>query len=139
MSFTDSNGDLGFEEYVGSPPTHILNGFIWAAWGVHDYYLATGENTAKVLFQAAVKTLLKNLAAYDLGFWSLYEQSGTRMKMVASPFYHQLHVAQLRVMHALTGEQTFADVASRWESYGRSRVKRTWAVCYKSAFKLAYY
>jgi hypothetical protein len=139
VSFTDSNGDLWFEEYIVSPPTHILNGFIWAAWGVHDYYLATGENTAKVLFQAAVKTLLKNLSAYDLGFWSLYEQSGTRMKMVASPFYHQLHVAQLRVMHALTGEETFADVASRWESYGRSRVKRTWAVCYKSAFKLAYY
>jgi heparosan-N-sulfate-glucuronate 5-epimerase len=139
VSFTDSNGDLWFEEYIVSPPTHILNGFIWAAWGVHDYYLATGEKTAKVLFDAAVKTLLKNLSAYDLGFWSLYEQSGTRLKMVASPFYHQLHIAQLRVMHALTGEENFADVASRWESYGRSRVKRTWAVCYKSAFKLAYY
>ena len=139
VSFTDSKGDLWFEEYIVSPPTHILNGFIWAAWGVHDYYLATGEKTAKALFDAAVKTLLKNLAAYDLGFWSLYEQSGTRMKMVASPFYHQLHIAQLRVMHALTGEENFADVASRWESYGRSRVKRTWAVCYKSAFKLGYY
>jgi len=42
VSFTDSNGDLWFEEYIVSPPTHILNGFIWAAWGVHDFYLATG-------------------------------------------------------------------------------------------------
>jgi heparosan-N-sulfate-glucuronate 5-epimerase len=27
----DEAGDLWFEEYILSPPTHILNGFIWAA------------------------------------------------------------------------------------------------------------
>jgi heparosan-N-sulfate-glucuronate 5-epimerase len=139
VSFTDRDGDLWFEEYIVSPPTHILNGFIWAVWGVHDYYLATKEECAKILFQAAVKTLLNNLNRYDWGFWSLYEQSGTRLKMVSSLFYHQLHIVQLRIMHALTSEAKFAEVANRWESYGRSRVKRTWALCYKTAFKLAYY
>jgi hypothetical protein len=139
VCFTDAKGDLWFEEYIVSPPTHILNGFIWAVWGVHDYYLATRDERARLLFQAAVKTLLSNLSSYDLGFWSLYEKSGTRMKMVASPFYHQLHIVQLCVMHALTGEQRFAEVARRWQSYGRSRLKRTWALCYKGAFKLAYY
>ena len=86
-----------------------------------------------------MQTLLKNLERYDLGFWSLYEQSGTRLKMVASPFYHQLHIVQLRVMHRLTGENQFARFADRWESYGRSRAKRIRALCYKSAFKLCYY
>lgn len=139
VTFTDEQGNLWFEEYIVSPPTHILNGFIWATWGVYDYFLATADPTAQDLFQLAVKTLLKNLARYDLGFWSLYEQSGTRLKMVASPFYHQLHIVQLRVMHRLTGEDQFARFADRWESYGRSRAKRTRALCYKSAFKLAYY
>jgi heparosan-N-sulfate-glucuronate 5-epimerase len=137
--FTDDHGDLWFEEYIVSPPTHILNGFIWAAWGVYDYYLATGDRSAQELFTRAVQTLLHNLDRYDLGFWSLYEQSGTRLPMVASPFYHQLHIVQLRVMHRLTGEDKFARVADRWESYGRSRSKRTRALCYKSAFKLCYY
>jgi hypothetical protein len=59
--------------------------------------------------------------------------------MVASPFYHQLHIVQLRVMHRLTGESQFARFADRWESYGRSRAKRIRALCYKSAFKLCYY
>jgi heparosan-N-sulfate-glucuronate 5-epimerase len=139
VTFTDEQGDLWFEEYVVSPPTHILNGFIWAAWGVYDYFLATQDRSAQDLFARAVRTLKRNLDRYDLGFWSLYEQSGTRLPMVASPFYHQLHIVQLRVMHRLTGEDEFMRVADRWESYGRSRSKRTRALCYKSAFKLSYY
>jgi heparosan-N-sulfate-glucuronate 5-epimerase len=139
VAFTDEQGDLWFEEYIVSPPTHILNGFIWAAWGIYDYFLATRDQSAQELFARAVRTLTRNLDRYDLGFWSLYEQSGTRLPMVASPFYHQLHVVQLRIMHRLTGEDKFARVADRWESYGRSRSKRTRALCYKSAFKLCYY
>lgn len=139
IAFTDEHGDLWFEEYLVTPPTHILNGFIWAAWGVYDYYLATKDAAAHDLFSRAVKTLVHNLSHYDLGFWSLYEQSGTRLPMVASPFYHQLHIVQLRVMHRLTCEPVFAQVADRWQSYGQSRVKRTRALIYKSAFKLCYY
>ena len=139
VTFTDAKGDLWFEEYIVSPPTHILNGLIWAAWGVHDYYLVTQNQTAKDLFDSVVTTLLNNLGRYDLGFWSLYELSGTRMRMVASPFYHRLHIVQLRIMYALTGVRNFAEFADRWESYCRSQANRTRALCYKTAFKLAYY
>ena len=139
VAFSDESGDLWFEEYVVSPPTHILNGFMWALWGIYDYFLATRDPSAQELFDRGVRTLLHNLERYDLGFWSLYEQSGTRLPMVASQFYHRLHIVQLRVMHRLTREETFARVADRWESYTRSRINRTRALCYKSAFKLCYY
>jgi heparosan-N-sulfate-glucuronate 5-epimerase len=139
IAFTDSSGDLWFEEYIVSPPTHILNGFIWATWGVYDYYLATKDNAAQQLFASAVQTLLHNLDRFDLGFWSLYEQSGTRLPMVASNFYHRLHIIQLRIMHRLTGETKFAEVANRWEQYTQSRTNRTRALLYKTAFKLCYY
>lgn len=139
IAFTDDRGDIWFEEYIVSPPTHILNGFIWASWGIYDYFLATRDRTAQDLFSRAVQTLVHNLDRYDLGFWSLYEQSGTRLPMVASAFYHRLHIVQLRVMHRLTGEDIFARMADRWEGYTRSRSKRTRALCYKSAFKLCYY
>ena len=136
---TDEQGDLWFEEYLVSPATHILNGFIWAAWGVHDYFLATGDSLARDLFTRAVRTLTKNLQRYDLGFWSLYELSGTRLPMIASSFYHRLHIVQLRIMHRLTGEDLFRKYAIRWEHYQSSRSRRTRALCYKSAFKLCYY
>ena len=139
VAFIDESGDLWFEEYIVFPPTHILNGFIWALWGIYDYFLATRESYAHEFFSRGVRTLLHNLDRYDLGFWSLYEQSGTRLPMVASRFYHQLHIVQLRVMYRLTGEEAFARVADRWENYARSRTKRTRALCYKSAFKLWYY
>jgi heparosan-N-sulfate-glucuronate 5-epimerase len=139
VTFTDEHGNLWFEEYIVSPPTHILNGFIWAAWGVYDYFLATQSSAARDLFAQAVLTLRANLDHYDLAFWSLYERSGTLLPMVASPFYHRLHVVQLRVMHRLTGDEIFARVADKWEAYARSHAKRTRALCYKSAFKLCYY
>jgi hypothetical protein len=137
--FTDQCGDTWFEEYIVSPPTHILNGFIWAAWGVYDYFLSANSADADVLFQKAMMTLRHNLERYDLGFWSLYEQSGTRLPMVASPFYHRLHIVQLQILHQLTGDETFAEYADRWQRYVQSRIKRGWALCCKSAFKLAYY
>jgi heparosan-N-sulfate-glucuronate 5-epimerase len=144
VTFTDQQGHVWFEEYIVTQPTHILNGFIWAAWGVYDYFLATQSSAAQDLFAQAVFTLRENLDRYDLGFWSLYEQtgpeqSGALLPMVASPFYHRLHVVQLRVMHLLTGDETFAQFADNWEAYARSRAKRTRALCYKSAFKLCYY
>jgi heparosan-N-sulfate-glucuronate 5-epimerase len=50
IAFTDESGDLWFEEYIVSPPRHILNGFIWALWGVYDYALETKESAAQELF-----------------------------------------------------------------------------------------
>ena len=137
--FCDERGAVWIEEYIVSPPTHILNGFLWAAWGVYDYYLASKNSLAQNLFAKAAQTLRDNLDRYDLGFWSLYELSDTRLPMVASAFYHRLHVVQLRIMHSLTGDEIFARYADRWENYGRSRAKRTRALCYKGAFKLCYY
>jgi len=139
VAFTDEHQNLWLEEYIVSPPTHILNGFIWAAWGVYDYLLASGASSAQKLFSQALETLRTNLERYDLGFWSLYEQSGTRLPMVASAFYHHLHIVQLQVLHRLTGDQLFARYADRWQTYANSRMNRTRALCYKGAFKLFYY
>jgi hypothetical protein len=137
--YMDKDGCTWMEEYIVYPPTHILNGFIWASWGVYDYFLATGDPLARDLFAQAVSTIAVNLPSYDAGFWSLYEQSGTRLKMMASPFYHHLHVVQLEVLHRLTGEAIFKRFASRWDSYRQSRPKRTAALGYKVVFKLCYY
>lgn len=139
VTFTDQDGNIWFEEYIVTPPTHILNGLIWAAWGVYDYFLATGWPAARALFDAATTTLRANLERYDLGFWSLYELSDTWLPMIASPFYHRLHIAQLRVTYRMTGDAAFARMADRWQSYTGSPSKRTRALCYKTAFKLGYY
>ncbi len=137
--YTDENGYKWFEEAIVDPPTHILNGYLWAAWGIYDYWLATNDKKVKNLFNYAVNTLENNLHYFDCGYWSLYEQSGTRMKMIASPFYHSLHIVQLHIMNKLTGLNVFSEYAGRWSNYHNSKWNKYRAIIYKSIFKLLYY
>jgi hypothetical protein len=137
--YVDERGDRWIEEYIVDPPTHILNGFLWGVWGVHDYALASGSVEAASLWEASVRTLARNLPSYDIGFWSLYEHSGTRLKMVASPFYHSLHIVQLKIMGRLTGEPVFDEYAAKWDAYRGSKLKKGAALAYKGVFKLCYY
>ncbi len=137
--YVDKDGNIWIEEYIVNPPTHILNGFIWALWGVYDYYLATRNIEAKNLFEQCTHTIIKNIHRYDASFWSLYDLSSTKMNMLASPFYHNLHIVQLQVMYTLTKEQIFHDYALKWEKYKKNFFKRTYALAYKSLFKLFYY
>ena len=95
-------------------------------------------SAAQQLFDM-LRKLLRNLESYDLGFWSLYEQSGTRLKMVASPFYHRLHIVQLRIMYRLTGEYIFRDTRIAGSAMPTVASNGPRALCYKSAFKLCYY
>lgn len=139
VSYTDERGFLWFEETTVNPPTHILNGFIWALWGIYDYYLLTNNKKAEEILLKSIETLKENLKFYDIGFWSLYELSGTKLKMVASYFYHSLHIVQLRVMFKLTREKIFNDYADKWSKYKDKRFNRYLALAYKTLFKLLYY
>jgi hypothetical protein len=137
--YIDDKGDRWIEEVIITPPTHILNGFLWALWGVWDYYLLTGKNEVKRDFESFVSTLCNNLHRYDIGYWSLYELSSLKLRMVASPFYHSLHCIQLEATSNLTGRGIFRDYAERWENYAKSLLNRGRALSAKALFKVVYY
>jgi len=137
--YLDRNGDAWLEEAVVEPPTHILNGFLWTLFGVWDYWLLTKDEGAKNLFDQCVKTLKNNLKNFDVSLWSLYEQSGTKMKMLASSFYHNLHIVQLKILYKITNEPIFKEFAEKWEKYKRNWLYRNLALIYKVIFKIFYY
>jgi len=139
VTFIDKDKNVWFEEAITNPPTHILNGFIWSLWGVYDFYLLTKESDAKKMVDKAVITLKKNLHLYDVGCWSLYDLSPTKIKMLASPFYHSLHIVQLKILNKITGEQVFSEFANRWDMYQRNSYYRRKALVKKMLFKLLYY
>ena len=136
---TDADGVFWFEETVVDPPTHILNGYLWAAWGIYDYHLHTGRDEALRVWQQAVETLSTELDRFDVGYWSLYDEAGTWLPNAASHFYHALHVVQLRVMHRLTGMDVFSEVADRWDGFQKSGVRKRLAWAHKASFKLLFY
>jgi heparosan-N-sulfate-glucuronate 5-epimerase len=136
---TDAQGHLWIEEYLVDPPSHILNGFIWAAWGVYDYALWSRRSEALTLWERSVETMAARLHEFDTGWWSLYETPIDGRRMLASPYYHRLHITQLQVMHRLTGLDTFAAFSERFASYARNRAHRARAVAEKAWFKLRHY
>jgi len=137
--YVDNDGSPWIEEYVIEPPTHILNGFIWALWGIYDYYLLTKEDSVLAWFEAYKDTICKNLSRYDSSFWSYYELSPQAIKSPASLFYHRLHIVQLRVMHTITGDREFREYAEKWTRYQERALYRHLAFLYKLGFKIVYY
>lgn len=137
--YRDEEGYLWLEEAIVSPPTHILNGFLWAIWGFYDYYIYSKEPKAKDLFDQGVKTLVHYLHSYDTGFWSLYEHGGKKMMVLASPFYHNLHIVQLRIMGMLTGQEIFITYSDKWKAYQGDFLKHYFSLMYKVIFKIFYY
>ncbi len=137
--YEDSKKNLWIEEYITFPPMHILNGFIWALWGIYDYMLLTGSPVAKEIYERSIDTLINNLERYDCGFWSLYDLSDKIMKNLASPFYHKLHIVQLNIMYRLTGNEIFQQYSKRWEHYLNNKLYRWLAFFKKTIFKVAYF
>ena len=139
INYLDSDGFHWIEEYIVHPPTHILNGFMWGLWGIYDYAIFLNDEKVKNLFKQYTQTLIQKLGSYDTGFWSLYEHSGTWLKMIASTFYHKLHIVQLKVMYKLTSETGFNEMAKKWEYYSNQPFNRKRALVQKMIFKVLYY
>ncbi|MEK7543150.1 MAG: D-glucuronyl C5-epimerase family protein [Patescibacteria group bacterium] len=139
VQYIDSNNNIWLEEYLIEPPTCILNGFLWALWGVWDFYLFTKDSEAKTVFEKCITTLKKNLSRFDWGIWSLYDLSHQALKMVASPFYHKLHIVQLHATGIITHDQFFESYAKKFESYERNPIYRLISFIYKVVFKLVYF
>ena len=121
------------EECPTDPPSRILNGWIYAAWGLNDVALGLDSSEARTMYEDVVTSLLATIPRYDVGWWSSYSLYPHRIRDLAKLFYHRLHVDQLDVMGRLTSESVFGTLAQRWRDYDTAR-HRTALVAQKAAF-----
>jgi len=125
------------QEYPTDPPAHVLNGWIWALWGIHDTGVAMGDAKALVAFERGVNTLAARLPLYEVGSdWSRYDLYPHPVRNVASPFYHRLHVEQLFALAELTPKPELVATAARWEAALGRRTARYGAVARKVGFRM---
>ena len=110
----------------------ILNGWIFSLWGIYDYWKYTKDPATGDILDRTVRTLVRQLDDFDIKYWSKYD-AGNR---ICSPFYHELHIAQLRVMHDLFGNREFLDTANKWEAYQNSFWKSKKAFLCKAIQKI---
>lgn len=119
------DGALPFFEELPTPePSRILNGAIFALWGVHDLFNVTKDPSIQKYYNDGLRNLLHFLPEYDLGFWTRYDLDESEKTHISSAFYQKLHVNQLRVMYHLTGLECFEKYALRWERQLESLPKR---------------
>jgi hypothetical protein len=119
VSFTDEGPVL--EEAPSNPRSHILNGWIYALWGVWDVAVGLDSDGAHRRFTESTEALAAKLDSYDLGWWTRYSLYPHAAKDLAKPFYHEIHATQAGVMHELTGLDVFGDAATRWRHYNTTR------------------
>jgi hypothetical protein len=125
------------EEYPTTPASFVLNGAIFAMWGMRDVAVGLDDVKARELHEEAEAGLVTSLPRWDLGWWSRYSLFPHPVVNVASSFYHDLHVTQLRAMNILSPQRDVWEMAERFESYSTQRTNRVRAFVWKAAFRLA--
>lgn len=124
------------EEYPTAPPSFVLNGAIFALYGVYDVWKGLGDEAAGRLFTESVDTLAANVGRWDLGWWSRYDLFPHPVPNVASSAYHLLHISQLRALARLAPRPELTAAADRFERYGTNPWNRRRAFAQKAAFRV---
>ena len=122
------NNGLFLLEYTHRPV--VLNGWIFALYGLCDYYLVTGNYKEEL--ELTVKTLKENISKFDCGFWSKYDTG----KRITSPFYHNLHIAQMEALSLTFDIIEFKNCHALFKKYRNNPIYKTLAILVKSAQKI---
>jgi heparosan-N-sulfate-glucuronate 5-epimerase len=125
-----SNDDIFFQEFTNKPT--VLNGWIFSLFGLYDYIKIVYDERLMNIYNCSIKTMVKHIGEFDNGYWSKYDN----VNMITSPFYHKLHIAQLKVMYDITGESIFLEYAEKWSAYNNNTLNRLSAFIVKVGQKL---
>lgn len=125
--------DYFFEEYPdeSGAKRSVLNGWIFTLFGILDYLKLQNDLEVQDIYNRSIDTLIRHLKDYDAGYWSFYDQTGR----IASPAYHDLHIALLKTLSDLTNQMLFKEIADKWQYYSEKKLNRVHAIMKKAAQK----
>lgn len=103
----------------------ILNGHIYALFGLWDLAQITGQPDHQALFEAGAASLAREIDQFDSGAWSWYWVESPRY--IASMMYHNLHICQLEAMNELYPDERLRAAAERFRGYASRPLNRAQA------------
>ena len=65
--------DIFLEEVPHNRRVPILNGWIFAFFGLYDFWLVFNDKQTYEIFKQSLDSLLAHLGEYDAGYWSYYD------------------------------------------------------------------
>ncbi len=121
-----NGSNVFFEEVANVNAPHILNGCIFALWGLWELWVTSPEAWQGELIERCVETVKRWLPLYDTGWWTLYSlmRTATGRTHLATLKYHAFHIAQMKILGAMFDEPEFKKAAERWTSYIDERSSR---------------
>lgn len=106
-----------YEEYPTTPPSFVLNGFIYSLLGLYDLHQvapkAKGGREAGLLFDQGMESLKKMLTMFDTGSGSVYDLRHFSLGVapnIARWDYHVTHVNQLLLLATIDDDSIFSQV-----------------------------
>lgn len=109
-------GLVVLEEYPTPTPSAVLNGWIFALFGLHELVNVSGEPAARSLFEESCAGLCQLLPRYDAGWWSLYSLYDHGSPDLAKPFYQRLHPVLLEGLALASPDPRLDFYARRWRA-----------------------
>jgi heparosan-N-sulfate-glucuronate 5-epimerase len=109
----DDQGNLWLEEYPLKEPSFVLNGFIYALFGLYDLYRVTRDPEVKQDIDACLDTLIARLPDFDAGYWSIYDLQ--ERELVRYYYQKNVHIPQMAILEELTGNPLFGEYRERWQ------------------------
>lgn len=115
-----------FEEYVSTPNSYTLNGYIYTLLGLYDwselsllYPNAVAYNEARWAFDEGVESLQYVIHLYDVGGFTNYDLGYMNFDVGPRliPGYHAIHIKLLHALHSITGFQRLKDFEELWKTY----------------------
>jgi heparosan-N-sulfate-glucuronate 5-epimerase len=127
------------QEYPTDPPSHVLNGWIYALWGLYDLSVSLERpGPYEEAFAAGVEALCARLPLYEIARkWSKYDLFPHPVANIASPFYHRLHIELLTAMDALAHRDAFVRYGAKWAAGADDAADRAIALARKVMFRIA--
>lgn len=111
----DPRGQLWFEEYAGDvEPLLVINGHIFALYGLYDYAMLTGDPHAVDFFDGGATTVRNYIETFrvpgGVSYYCVRDGYCQRPEWQNSS-YHPIHIQQLRMLGQMTGDTRFEEAA----------------------------
>ncbi|XP_053688779.1 D-glucuronyl C5-epimerase B [Sabethes cyaneus] len=112
-----------YEEYPTTPPSFVLNGFIYSLLGLYDLNSTAPANLsheAAALLGQGMISLKKMLLLFDTGSGTSYDLRHFTLGIapnLARWDYHATHVNQLLLLATIDSDPLISQTAERWKNY----------------------
>lgn len=105
--FDKITSQMYFQEFGGTNK-FVLNGHIFALYGILDYFLIQGDRKS---FDKNIENSMKFFSQFSfLGIWTKYSDSG----LISSRFYHKLHIEMLKSLLYKYDDQRLKITLIKW-------------------------